>query len=181
VLESDRYFRDIISRHSNSSGIINDYTTGIYNRATGEKLINSMMEEKAGVYSFLIIDIDHFRQINDQIGVQAADRMLFELAQMLTAMFRTNDVVARIGDDEICVLMTNIAGEETVEVKCCQITDKVSALDLKLTEAYLTCTIGAVVFEKAMTFDDMLVLANDELEKARNEKSSWSVRVIEDK
>ena len=181
VLESDRYFRDIISRHSNSSGIINDYTTGIYNRATGEKLINSMMEEKAGVYSFLIIDIDHFRQINDQIGVQAADRMLFELAQMLTAMFRTNDVVARIGDDEICVLMTNIAGEETVEVKCSQITDKISALDLKLTEAYLTCTIGAVVFEKAMTFDDMLVLANDELEKARNEKSSWSVRVIEDK
>ena len=179
VLESDRYFRDIINRHSSSSGIINDYTTGIYNRSTGEKLVNSMIEEMIGVYAFLIIDIDHFRKINEQSGVQVADRMLFELAQMLTAMFRTNDVVARIGDDEICVLMCNISGEETVESKCHQITDKVSTLDLKLTEAYLSCTIGAVVFENKMDFDTMLSLANEELEKARAEKASWSVRVFE--
>ena len=66
-----------------------------------------------------------------------------------------------------------------VEAKCSQITDKVSALDLKLTEAYLSCTIGAVVIEKMMDFGEMLTLANDELEKARKEKQSWSIRVLD--
>ena len=99
---------------------------------------------------------------------------------MLTAMFRTNDVVARIGNDEICVLMCNIAGEETVESKCHQITDKVSNLDLKLTEAYLTCTIGAVVVKKETDFESMLTLASTELEKARQENASWSVKVLGD-
>ena len=179
VLESDRYFRDMINKHAANSGIIHDYTTGIYNRATGEKLINSMMQLKAGLYSFLIIDIDHFRRINEESGTQTADRMLFELAQMLTAMFRTNDVVARIGDDEICVLMSNIANDETVEEKCHQITDRVSTLDLKLTESELKCTIGAIVFEQTLSFDSMLVQANDELEKARSEGASWSVKVLD--
>ena len=180
VLESDRYFRDVINRHSSSSTIFNDYTTGIYNRATGEKLINSIMQENIGTHAFLIIDIDRFREIIEQNGEQVADRMLFELAQMLTAMFRTNDVVARIGNDEICVLMSNIAGEETVESKCHQITDKVSNLDLKLTEAYLTCTIGAVVVKKETDFESMLTLASTELEKARQENASWSVKVLGD-
>ncbi len=181
VLESDRYFRDVINKHAANTGIIHDYTTGIYNRATGEKLINSMMQLKAGLYAFLIIDIDHFRKINKESGTQTADRMLFELAQMLTAMFRTNDVVARIGDDEICVLMSNIANEESVDEKCHQITEKVSALDLKLTESScLSCTIGAVVTDKNESFDSMLTQANDELEKARSEGASWSVKVIGD-
>lgn len=181
VLESDRYFRDVINRHSKTLGIINDYTTGIYNRATGEKLMNRMMQQKVGTYALLLIDVDHFRQICAQSGSKVADRMLFELAQLLTAMFRTNDVVARIGNDEICVLMSNIAGEETVESKCDQITDKISSLDLKLTEAYLTCTIGAVVTEEGMDFEGMLSLAAQELEKARKDGVSWSVRVLEEK
>ena len=178
VLESDRYFRDIINRHSSDAGIINDYTTGIYNRATGEKLINSMLKEAIGMYALLMIDIDHFRQISAECGVQTADRMLFELAQMLTAMFRTNDVVARIGDDEICVLMSNIAGEETVEAKCHQIIEKVANLDLKLTESYLACTIGGVVAEGGNTFDALLEIADAELEKARKEGASWSLRSL---
>lgn len=176
VLESDRYFRDVINRHSRSNGVINDYTTGIYNRSTGEKLINCMMEQMVGTYAFLVISIDHFKQISLESGSQVADRMLFELAQMLTAMFRTNDVVARIGTDEICVLMSNIASEETVEAKCSQITDKVSALDLKLTESYLTCSIGAVVVKEKLDFESMLSLACGELEKSRRDGSSWSVK-----
>ena len=181
VLESDRYFRDIINRHSSDAGIINDYTTGIYNRATGEKLINSMLKEAIGMYALLMIDIDHFRKISEECGAQTADRMLFELAQMLIAMFRTNDVVARIGDDEICVLMSNIAGEETVETKCQQIIDKVANLDLKLTESYLSCTIGGAIAEGVNNFDALLEIAEEELEKARKEGASWSLRSLESK
>ena len=181
VLGSDKYFREVINRHSNSPWVINDYTTGIYTRSTAEKLINKMMKENVGMCAFLTITVDRFKEITKENGVQMTDRMIFELAQMLISMFRTNDVVARVNDDEICVLMSNIAGEETVESKCAQITEKVSNLDLKLTVAYLSCTIGAVVLENNMRFDEMLDLSHAELEKAKKDGASWSVKLLENK
>ena len=179
VLESDKYFRQVITKHSTSANVINDYTTGIFNRSTGEKLVNRMMQEQIGVCAFLVIRVDRFREITEESGVQTADRMLFELAQMLLAMFRTNDVVARTEEDTISVLMSNIVGEETVESKCRQITDKVSNLDLKLTEAYLTCSIGAIVVKNPLSFERMQSLAAAEQEKAKAEGASWSVTAVE--
>ena len=181
VLESDKYFKEVISKHSKANDVINDYTTGIYNRTTGERLINSMAKEQIGMYAMLIIEMNGFKQITDENGTQYADRMLFELAQLLTSMFRTNDIVTRIDDDKIGVLMSNIGSEETVESKCHQITDKVSTLDLKLTEAYLSCTIGAVILSKPSTFDIMLAEAEAELEKSMKDGASWSIRILDQK
>ncbi len=178
VLESDRYFREVINKHSAAGNAINDYTTGIYNAGTGKKLIEAMIHENIGVCSLLVIQIDKFSEISAENGMQTADRMIFELAQMLSSMFRTNDIVARLGDDSICVLMCNVSGEETVEAKCHQITEKVSNLDMKLTEAYLSCTIGAVVADKPDSCEQLLAEAEKELEKAKSEKASWSVRSI---
>ena len=175
VLESDKYFKDVISKHSNPNNVVNDYTTGIYNRSTGERLINFMAAEQIGMYSFMIIEMNGFGKIIEENGTQYADRMLFELAQLLTSMFRTNDIVARIGDDRIGVLMSNIGSEETVESKCHQITDKVSTLDLKLTEAYLSCTIGAVIYKEPARFDDMLKKAEQVLEQTKKDGASWAV------
>ena len=181
VLGSDKYFREVINRHSNSPWVINDYTTGIYTRSTAEKLINKMMKENVGMCAFLTITVDRFKEITKENGVQMTDRMIFELAQMLVSMFRTNDVVARVNDDEICVLMSNIAGEETVEAKCIQVTEKIANLDLKLTAAYLSCTIGAVVLANNMRFAEMLDLSHSELEKAKKDGASWSVKLLENK
>ena len=175
VLESDKYFKDVISKHSKPNNVVNDYTTGIYNRSTGERLINFMAAEQIGMYSFMIIEMNGFGKIIEENGTQYADRMLFELAQLLTSMFRTNDIVSRIGDDRIGVLMSNIGSEETVESKCHQITDKVSTLDLKLTEAYLSCTIGAVIYKEPARFDDMLKKAEQVLEQTKKDGASWAV------
>ena len=140
-----------------------------------------MMKENLGMCAFLTITVDRFKEITKENGVQMTDRMIFELAQMLVSMFRTNDVVARVNDDEICVLMSNIAGEETVEAKCIQVTEKIANLDLKLTAAYLSCTIGAVVLANNMRFAEMLDLSHSELEKAKKDGTSWSVKLLENK
>ncbi len=56
--------------------------------------------------SLLFVDIDHFKRINDEYGHQAGDRVLREIARILTANLRKIDYVFRYGGDEFVVLMT---------------------------------------------------------------------------
>ena len=54
----------------------------------------------------LFLDLDHMKQINDRFGHGTGDRALRQLAQILLETFRKSDVIARVGGDEFCVLLT---------------------------------------------------------------------------
>lgn len=55
--------------------------------------------------SLIMLDIDHFKQINDQYGHQAGDRVLIELASRLRSCIRLSDIAARIGGEEFALLL----------------------------------------------------------------------------
>jgi len=82
-----------------------DMLTGLYNRSF-------FMEEMARIergrdypVSIVMADVDHLKDINDQQGHAAGDAQLKRVAQALTAAFRAEDLVARIGGDEFAVLL----------------------------------------------------------------------------
>ena len=92
---------------------IRDQLTGLYNR---RYLMERLHEEVARVKRYryaltlLMMDIDHFKQINDRYGHLQGDRVLQELAQILRASARAVDFVARYGGEEFVMVAPNVDG-----------------------------------------------------------------------
>ena len=65
----------------------------------------------------LYIDVDDLKAVNDSHGHAAGDLLLVDTADLLSATFRESDVVARVGGDEFCVLLTSDASEAWLAVR----------------------------------------------------------------
>ena len=83
-----------------------DELTGVYNRA-GYDLLRHTVD--LATTAFLLFDADQFKRVNDDHGHEVGDRMLQKIAKTLTAYFRTDDYICRIGGDEFMVLMVHVS------------------------------------------------------------------------
>lgn len=88
-----------------------DYLTRLYNRryvfSAGPKLMAAQTRRGQGVV-LAMIDVDHFKNINDTHGHAAGDAVLRQMAALLAARFRVSDIVSRFGGEEFCVLATDM-------------------------------------------------------------------------
>lgn len=103
-LETARNARRLIVLEQES---ITDPLTGIYNRRYLERRLTDEIA-RAHRYgmplSVLLIDIDHFKHVNDVHGHQVGDLVLAGMAQLIATTLRTTDIVARYGGEEIMVI-----------------------------------------------------------------------------
>jgi diguanylate cyclase (GGDEF)-like protein len=85
-----------------------DALTGLYNRAEWTRQLESQhrwLGRFGEPFGVLMIDIDHFKKINDTMGHAAGDAVLLSVAQVLTASAREVDVIGRLGGEEFGVLL----------------------------------------------------------------------------
>lgn len=97
-----------------------DSLTGLYNKGTAERLTRSFLEKETGntvCHAFIIMDLDHFKIMNDSYGHQYGDEVLRNTAAVLRETFRSDDIEGRLGGDEMVVLMKNIPSRQCVEEK----------------------------------------------------------------
>ncbi len=88
-----------------------DALTGLYNRRYLDSTLERELarcQREGQPLSLMLIDIDHFKQINDTYGHQAGDEVLKQLADMLNAQARSADVVCRFGGEEFLLLLPNM-------------------------------------------------------------------------
>ena len=85
-----------------------DYLTGIYNRGAIEELAAGLISgtQRHGTpLSLMVVDIDHFKRINDELGHAAGDRALAATVTMIHGLLRGGDLIGRLGGEEFLVLM----------------------------------------------------------------------------
>ncbi|MGO0862033.1 GGDEF domain-containing protein, partial [Clostridioides difficile] len=87
-----------------------DPLTGLYNKKASQALIEEYITlDKNRQGTLMIIDIDDFKGINDNLGHLYGDAVLSEIASDLINLFRASDIVGRIGGDEFIVFMKDIS------------------------------------------------------------------------
>lgn len=106
-----------------------DWLTGLYNRCGMEQYINTYLQTGEDG-TIIVMDIDGFKQINDQYGHVAGDRMLQYMARILEKTLPGNAFAGRSGGDEFVVFFYEKMNQERVRAYCERIEDCLKAISL---------------------------------------------------
>jgi diguanylate cyclase (GGDEF)-like protein len=126
-----------------------DSLTQVYNRRAFAELAEAEIERLArygGRFTVAYLDLDDFKQVNDQFGHETGDRVLVLAAQAIRKSLRTNDIVARVGGDEFIVLLPQTDARDA-EAVLRKLEEHLAAV-MRQGPWPVTVSIGAATFEK---------------------------------
>lgn len=101
-----------------------DPLTDLINRRVFDGYLNHYVERARGGRGpahLLLLDLDHFKDVNDRFGHQAGDQVLIEVAERLRDCIRASDVLARFGGDEFGIILADAGDREAVDQVCAKI------------------------------------------------------------
>lgn len=107
LLQRKEALRDALSRLEQVA--MRDELTGLYNRRHMQSVMDQQVlrQQRCGEgFSLAIIDLDHFKQINDRLGHQAGDEVLNTFARVASQVMRQTDALARWGGEEFLLMFT---------------------------------------------------------------------------
>ena len=151
---------------------ITDGLTGLYNH---RHLVHMLeIEYKRAIrykrsFAFLMLDIDYFKEVNDNFGHPCGDSVLQEIAQILKDSVRSTDLVARYGGDEMAVILL-----ETSQKMAMKVAHKLRrqieghAFYWENESFHVTVSIGVAQAEQSDTTSDLVVRADTRLYTAKN-------------
>nr|WP_314863058.1 diguanylate cyclase [uncultured Undibacterium sp.] len=143
---------------------VTDHLTGIANRLGFEKTMGRVHFEMHGglINSFylLMIDLDGFKEVNDQFGHDIGDKVLCHFSQLLAKIVRKSDFIARVGGDEFVVVLKDIDQLEKVQSIAEKIVTSVAhAIIFENTAAiHIGASVG-IAFTSTPDFEQSIVMA----------------------
>jgi diguanylate cyclase (GGDEF)-like protein len=140
-----------------------DHLTGLSNRRGFRAIAEhatALCRRMAKPATLMYFDLDDFRQINDDFGHAEGDKVLREIGQLMLQEFRNSDVVARLGADEFCVLLTG-TNADSIHKPLGNLTGAIHEENLNLPYD-IAYSVGTVSFDpdRHQGIDDMLVEAD---------------------
>lgn len=151
-----------------------DDLTGLANRKRFNRELQSILNEQnkdRDRCGLLYIDLDKFKQVNDNMGHQAGDELLKQVAGRLKRCVRESDVISRLGGDEFAVILKNLKSLDAIE----RIAEKVLAelsrqFDLNAGPAFISCSIGISVYpDHGQDYVELLRFADDAMYETKRE------------
>ncbi|WP_449061655.1 diguanylate cyclase [Planomonospora algeriensis] len=152
---------------------VRDTLTGLYNRRYLMEALSHRMRLAAAdgaPLSVALLDIDHFKQINDRYGHGVGDQVLTWFADLVGSRIRVDDVVARYGGEEFVVLLAGVTGEQALE-RMEEIREQVAAGRLSAGGHLLAVTFsaGVAAFTGRQEPQELLHAADEALYAAKRQ------------
>ena len=151
-------------------GTYRDALTGLYNRRAFNEKFLSLLDRSSNFKRrvvnfdptvFVMIDIDHFKLINDKLGHLLGDEVLLLLAQLMTDSFREHDLLFRYGGEEFAMILMDITPEQA-QTSLDRFREKIANYDFPDVEQ-VTVSVGYSNFDKSLSMDELIGQADNAL------------------
>jgi len=151
---------EALQRLSSTDGL-----TGLPNRRAFETIVTerlAALEEAGGDGVLMLLDLDHFKQLNDSLGHAAGDSALKLMAQALEKSLREDDLAARLGGDEFAVWLSQ-ASAATAAAVAERLARTFATSRRRLTDVPLSISIGAASWARGRDLRALLHRADEAL------------------
>lgn len=156
-----------------------DSLTKLYNSDTTRRLCTEYLAASHSTCALIMLDLDGFKQVNDVLGHMEGDRVITCVAEGIKKIFRSGDVVGRVGGDEFLVLMKDVPDVDIVKRKCSSIVEASSKLAAELDCEFFGCSVGAVVSVRCGDYDELFRVADTIMYNVKN-NGGHDFKVISD-
>jgi diguanylate cyclase (GGDEF)-like protein/PAS domain S-box-containing protein len=140
---------------------LHDSLTGLPNRVLfQDRLRQALAEARRHNWqaALLLLDLDHFKDINDTLGHTAGDRLLMEVARRLDACVRASDTVARLGGDEFALILIELRRPEDAAVVARKAVRAIAeCFRLENQEVHTTASVGITIYPTDSDDPDQLL------------------------
>jgi diguanylate cyclase len=151
-----------------------DSLTSLLNRRAFTELVDGYLKrveesDRRGGGALLVIDVDHFKAVNDHFGHQKGDEALKLIAKTIRETVRDTDLVGRVGGEEFCVFMPGQAPDSAADVAE-RIRQAVARAGFTPDGARhaLSISVGGVAFDQPFAFSDLYRSADERLYAAKH-------------
>lgn len=150
---------------------LTDALTGMHNRRYFDDAVAEYLDQFRRIdkpLGLMILDLDHFKNVNDTYGHDVGDEVLRQVARCLQEFTRYHDVVARLGGEEFAVVAPNMNKESLFKLAD-RIRNAISSLNIRTGNVHLrvTMSIGLAIWDHRETAEDLYKRADMQLYQAK--------------
>ena len=147
---------------------VTDRLTNLFNRHKIDEVLNeekSRCDRYSDTFGIIMLDIDHFKSVNDTYGHQVGDIVLKEISNILKSNIRSTDILGRWGGEEFLIICVNSDLEATkvVAEKCRKAIENFNFTTVQ----HKTSSFGISIYNKNQTIKETITKADDNLYKAK--------------
>ncbi len=170
-----KYSNDLVTKYAKKivAQSKSDSVTGLLNRHHFHRLLKKSVTrtmQQNAILALLLVDIDHFRELNAKYDYSFSDEVLKILVQRINRLLGSEDILARTGDDEFSVLIEHPGSIASIQGFARKILEKVNEpIQIDANYIHITCSIGiSVINHDAREMEELIQHADSALYNAKD-------------